>query len=74
MTKRPRDQEEIQFLSKRFHSAIVVEKTPKKRPLVLLPFTPDKRRKIHEYWHSKPHTREERAAYMATIYEHLLCH
>jgi len=44
-----------------------------KRPLECMPHTPEKRRKIFEYWHTQPHTREERAAYMATIYEHLLC-
>jgi len=50
-----------------------VETPTNKRPFEYMPHTPDKRRKIFEYWHTKPHTREQRAAYMATIYEHLLC-
>jgi len=45
----------------------------RKRPVELSSFTAAKRQKIHEYWHTKPHSREERAAYMATLFEHLLC-
>lgn len=32
-----------------------------------------KRHKTYEYWHMAPLTREEKAARMAAIYEHLCC-
>jgi len=32
-----------------------------------------KRRKVYEYWHLAPLTREERAAQMACIYQRIIC-
>ena len=70
MVKRPRE-EDASENGKRHKTDGQIPSN--KRPLLCMPHTPDKRRKIFEYWHTQPHTREERAAYMATIYEHLLC-
>lgn len=70
MAKRPREQ--TGNINAKRHK--MYTQTPdNKRPCEYMPHTPEKRRKIFEYWHTKPHTREERAAYMASIYEHLLC-
>jgi len=73
MGKRPRDSSVQDGTKKQKTAKTEVPDTSKKRPLVLMPHAPDKRRKLFEYWHSKPHTREQRAAYMAAMYEHLLC-
>jgi len=70
MAKRPREEETSQNGKRHKPDSQTLSN---KRSLHCMPYTPDKRRKIFEYWHTKPHTREERAAYMATMYEHLLC-
>jgi hypothetical protein len=73
MGKRLRDSL-VQEAAKKQKTAIIgAQCLEKKRPLALMPHAPDKRRKLFEYWHTKPHTREQRAAYMAAMYEHLLC-
>lgn len=73
MGKRLRESPVHEGTKKQKTTPTEVPDTSKKRPIVLMPHTPDKRRKLFEYWHTKPHTREQRAAYMAAMYEHLLC-
>ena len=68
MAKRRHDGQEVQE-SKRHKCC----ETQKRRADILKDPRATKRHKTYEYWHLAPLTREERAAHMAAIYEHLCC-